>query len=653
MAITYVGGITGTATGSVISNGVFDSYPESNYSGSGYPYQNFYYGQSFQPSTTDILSNCQFYIQWADNPLTGNIYAVIYNATGTHGTNAKPTGSPIATSDLVDASTVGGTMSLMSFNFSNRIQLDSGSTYIVMLHHDGDVTHRIFIGVDATSPTHGGNYSYGNGTTWTSGTTSDIIFYVNYISNPAITLDLTALTGGSDSSPSLNDIIIVSVASASQGARSLSVISLGYTEVAELFANDTYDTNLLVNYKLITGSVDTQILIAPSGNTSDALTAIAQVFRGVNTTNIFDVTSTTATGTNVGQPVPPAITPTTAETKIVCIGAYALNSFSDLTTATLSDFLTVSSNDTYDSTLACGSYNWSSGTYTPSQFGGGSTSTSASWSAVTLALRIGTQAINFVADVTPFTLTGITTGIFKGYNLISSVGTFTLTGINNIFNFGRRMINTVGTFTLTGISNIFNYGRRIIADTGVFILTGIDALLVRIGGFILTASTGVFNLVGNDNLLRVALKMINTTETFILTGISNSFIYGRKIIADTGAFVLTGINNILSKGISMISSVGNFVLTGINNTFLKTLRLIIETGTFNFTGYDIIFRGQGSWKIRNVIKNVSSWINTTKNQSSVLNTIKNNSSVTNSIKHTTTINNLTKNSSSVVNEVKL
>lgn len=224
-------------------------------------------------------------------------------------------------------------------------------------------------------------------------------------------LSLTTLTGGSGSAAIAGDIVIVACSTGSAADRAVGVSSpTDYTELTELYSNETsYDTNLSVSWKIMGGTPDTSVTCAPSGSTADALSGIAYVWRGIDSGTPFDVTLATTTGLNTGRPTPPAIQPTTSGTIIIAIGAGAAIAGANYTTATLSNFQTTTGADTNDSMLGMGSYAWSSGTYTPAQFGGGTTGTADSWAAATLALRpapaivaptVTTQAASSVEDTT-------------------------------------------------------------------------------------------------------------------------------------------------------------------------------------------------------------------------------------------------------------
>lgn len=204
-----------------------------------------------------------------------------------------------------------------------------------------------------------------------------------------ITVSLTALSGGSGTTALAGDLVVVAVSTGSNTDRNIGVSTDDYTEVVELYADDTIDTNLSVSYKIMGSTPDTSVVTTPSGSADDAISVCVSVWRGVDSTNILDVVYQSNTGINSGLPTPPAITPITSGAIILCIGANGHSKTTGtFTTATLDNFITSVRNDTYDTTTGIGSYAWSSGTYTPAQFGFTETDSSQfSWCAVTLALR--------------------------------------------------------------------------------------------------------------------------------------------------------------------------------------------------------------------------------------------------------------------------
>jgi len=173
---------------------VLDGYSESNYSSynalrakfpSGAPSWSAV-GQSFQAGASDQkIVRAAFYLDKSGSP-TGNLYARLYAHSGTFGSSSVPTGAPLATSEPVDISTVGGGYALYNFDFnaSEQYTMQTATYYcIVVMQLSGTVdgSNYIGVGMDASSPTHAGNkLGYINGG-WSADGSQDTIFYV-YVS---------------------------------------------------------------------------------------------------------------------------------------------------------------------------------------------------------------------------------------------------------------------------------------------------------------------------------------------------------------------------------------------------------------------------------------------------------------------------------------
>lgn len=207
--------------------------------------------------------------------------------------------------------------------------------------------------------------------------------------NTTIALN-SGLTGGIANSASSGDFVIGVFGTGSLSDRTLAITdgSTGYTLIgSELYSTDgsSAATNLRVGYKFITG--DTSTTFGPTGSNSDAGAMAVYVFRGVNVSNPIDVTTTTATGSGSGAANPPAITPSTEGSYIVCIGSHGSVGGAVFTSSDLTDFLTVTSGDTNDATIGIGHYTgWASGPFDAAAFGTAASSLSA-WAAMSIALR--------------------------------------------------------------------------------------------------------------------------------------------------------------------------------------------------------------------------------------------------------------------------
>jgi hypothetical protein len=175
----------------LISHGamLISSYSESNWSQTQTSYtnaDNWYVGQSFLCNKNAILDSAKFYLNGSAS-LTGNMYVYIYAHAGTFGSTGKATGTPLATSDPISASTL-GVMALKTFTFSgaNRIALYPGFKYVVVFSYQGgDSSHSVGVGSDYSHHTAAGNETHSkDGTTWLNYSNNDVPFYVYGIYNP-------------------------------------------------------------------------------------------------------------------------------------------------------------------------------------------------------------------------------------------------------------------------------------------------------------------------------------------------------------------------------------------------------------------------------------------------------------------------------------
>jgi hypothetical protein len=236
----------------------------------------------------------------------------------------------------------------------------------------------------------------------TTGAVNETIQYVggttsaNLGGTTDVTISLTALTGGIASAPRYGDLIIVVTESAGGVNKTFNIA--GFIPIADLYQNDTEDSNFFVGYAFATPIPQTSITITGgSTNAADGLAVAVQVYRNVSLTNPFDVTTTTSGGTSSGTPNPPAITPTTTGALIVVAAGvgHDATGAGDFTASYLSNFITtntVALGETNDATVGIGNVTWTSGTYDPAAWtftGTGGIVSNWAHNSVTMALRPG------------------------------------------------------------------------------------------------------------------------------------------------------------------------------------------------------------------------------------------------------------------------
>ena len=150
-------------------------------------------GQSFVvPSDGDYrITSAKFYVAKEGSPV-GHVVAELYAMTGTFGSTAIPTGSALATSDLIDMEKLSTypTMTLEEFTFpaAQQYVMRRGKHYCIeMENHDATVFgyyNHTKVGVDTQAigekPTHDGNANYYRAAGWTpfGAGVVDTTFYV-------------------------------------------------------------------------------------------------------------------------------------------------------------------------------------------------------------------------------------------------------------------------------------------------------------------------------------------------------------------------------------------------------------------------------------------------------------------------------------------
>lgn len=231
---------------------VIDQYAGSNdtyyalYSGS-----LSYGGQTFAASNNYILHSLDAYVGKINSP-TGTMQAEIYAHTGTYG-NGGPTGSPLAVSNVLDVASNYGDVQF-EFSGANRINLVSGTKYCWLIKFTStfsDATNYLYIRIDSTSPTHGGNAfsSAGNDSgydlwTWAiNGQLPDVFNLVASISgisstpsiNFTLARNLVASILGASSTPSINYSIARNLIADILGASSTP--GAGFTVARNLIAD--------------------------------------------------------------------------------------------------------------------------------------------------------------------------------------------------------------------------------------------------------------------------------------------------------------------------------------------------------------------------------------------------------------------------------
>lgn len=208
---------------------------------------------------------------------------------------------------------------------------------------------------------------------------------VTGIINSLGTLDISGISMQDD------DVILVHIAAASNADRSPSVT--GYTELFDVYANDTHDTMNWGGYLRVSGTPPTSVPIVWGSSVSvSAVVATAIVLRGVDTTTLEDVTQLNNSGPNTALVSPGSITPSTVGAWIMTFAASAHNQGAATHTVTGGEYDTFNSyngpDTSYDVTASIAIKEWASGAFAPTAWGfTGTDAATFSRGVITIAVR--------------------------------------------------------------------------------------------------------------------------------------------------------------------------------------------------------------------------------------------------------------------------
>ena len=130
-----------------------------------------------------------------------------------------------------------------------------------------------------------------------------------------------------------------------------------FIKVDDVRVSTDFPEALYVGYKIADGSENYITIPGGTGNTSSAGAASVQVFRGIDTSVVMDVSHTTKTFTSSHIPNPPPIATVTDGAIIVAVGGGALGGGETTDTYSSSDllgFVTSCGKDYYDSMIGAG-----------------------------------------------------------------------------------------------------------------------------------------------------------------------------------------------------------------------------------------------------------------------------------------------------------
>lgn len=203
-------------------------------------------------------------------------------------------------------------------------------------------------------------------------------------------VDVTALTGGIGSAAAAGDLVLVVTGAASLSDLDVGVTTAGYTELLDLYSNNSRDANVAVAWKIMGGSPDTSVAVKGSGDAAYGAATVVQVWRGAHQTTPIDVTSQTSTGSGSSTVDSPSITPVTSGAVVITCGSCA-SSTSQSSASAPSGYGNSLVAAVQPATSACttvvASKAWTSGAENPGAWGSMSAGASGATCSASIAIR--------------------------------------------------------------------------------------------------------------------------------------------------------------------------------------------------------------------------------------------------------------------------
>lgn len=191
-----------------------------------------------------------------------------------------------------------------------------------------------------------------------------------------------------------NDVVYLAYNHAGEVDVDMLVVSpSGYTELADLYSDDTVDANGGYYRKVMGATPDSTVTVDHKGGLQYSVNAVEHVWSGVDTTTPEDATTTTATDTNSSLSDSPSITTVTANAIILTVGAVGVTNLTDATKTEPTGY----SNPVV--AAHSGSSGWSGGCWmaskliaspgaeNPGAWSGGTSNNDSAWTAATIAIR--------------------------------------------------------------------------------------------------------------------------------------------------------------------------------------------------------------------------------------------------------------------------
>lgn len=410
------------------------------------------------------------------------------------------------------------------------------------------------------------------------------------------------LTGGIASSPAAGDIVVVASAFGNTASSAPNITgnnSGAYQTLgAAVHQNDTWDTEFRAFYQVMGSTPDTSLTVTRTTNTAYGGATVVHVWRGQSTTVPIDALGTPASGGNSSRGNPPAVTPTTTGAVVIAMGAGTQGTTGSAFTVPtpMTNAMSVKADgSTSDIGVWIASDTWTSGAYDPPAWTGGTTSTSSSWVAQTIALapepdtatgdlaasESGSDAFAATGSISDPAITGTMAATETGSDAFSATGSLVVRG--------SLAVSETGADTLAASGDVFVRGSLAGTETGTDTASSTGKVIVS--GAAAGTEAGTDTLAASGTVQdRVATGTLAATEagSDTLASTGNVRVAGALASSEAGSDVFASSGTVIVGGALAASETGSDVATSTGKV------LVQGTAAATETGLDVLYASGGN-----------------------------------------------------------
>jgi hypothetical protein len=277
-----------------------------------------------------------------------------------------------------------------------------------------------------------------------------------------------------------NDVVYVWASCRVTNDRDMTENSGTWQELADLYSNDSADTNSFLGRKVMGASPDTTVQI--NAGTSTDWAAITYALRGVDTTTPEDATTTTATGFDTGRPNPPSITTVTDNAWVIAFGASANDVTATNAPTGYSNLAAIGNTGLTIGVAGSSKTKTPAGAEDPGIYTDFDTAATRSWSAATVAAKpaAGGSTYTLDADSATYAYTATAAGLEFDRLLNADAASYTYTATAVGLEFDRQLVADAASYAWTANDAALEYTPvgstyTLDADSAAYLWSATDA----------------------------------------------------------------------------------------------------------------------------------------------------------------------------------